>query len=291
MVVEFFNLLYFVFIGLFVLLYFGLNYICKKLNDKQRYYFIWCIFLFGITLHFSKLLFEPYRSDFPYSFRKVTFENICAVSTLIFPFVYISKNKLLKDYMYYLGVISGTLAMLVPTECLGKNPFCFDMIRFYICHMIIAIGPFLMVKYKIHTLDVRRILAVPLVFFAVLGIILVNEIILIEGGFVNMRNLDFMNPNYRNSSFIFGPLPGFEEVSKIITVFTPKCFKEVMIGEFAGQVKYTPILWLVIPAYIYFPIIFLLMNLGFNTAQVKKFFLNVKVFFKNCRLKLVNLFK
>ena len=63
--------------------------------------------------------------------------------------------------MFYLGVLSGVLAFLIPTEALGKSVATLDLWRFYVCHLIIVAVPLLMVILKQHELDYKRIWKIP----------------------------------------------------------------------------------------------------------------------------------
>lgn len=253
MTVQIFNWVYFLCIGALILSTFLLAIVLKDKSVKTQRRVLLMISFISFAIHFLKLLIPKYADYFPVSIRKVTFENICAVNTLIFPFILLGKNKHLKDYMVYFGIISGLASLIYPTEAIGKNLLELDVIRFYLCHMIIFIVPFLMAFLGVHKLDIKRIWATPIVFLVVLCIILVNEIVLIEMGFVDMRNGDFLNPNYRNNSFVFGPTSEFKDFSsKFFDWMIPKPFKTVMVGEYAQQVKYAPVLWLLVPSFVYF---------------------------------------
>lgn len=254
--VEMGNLYYFIYLGIFLLLTVSIGFLLKGKSQNKQYKILLILAFINLAIHFMKLLLPKYSNDLPISFRKVTFENICAVSTLIYPFILLWKNKYAKDYMFYMGVLSGLASMIYPAEALGREAFDLDVVRFYICHMLIFIIPFYMGFYGIHTLDIKRVFFVPISFFIVLGIILINEIILMEAGFVDMRGDDFMNYNYRNSNFIFGPTYNLEKLSDVLLDWmVPKPFKTVMVGPHAGESKYMPILWLVVPCFVYIPIL------------------------------------
>ena len=98
--------------------------------------------------------------------------------------------------MFYLGVISGFLALLYPTEAINKSPFALDTWRFYITHSIIIIAPLLMVSLKIHTVSYKRIWSMPLIVAAYLLFIMVQNVLQSELGIINFRNDDFFKPNF-----------------------------------------------------------------------------------------------
>ncbi len=266
MTVEFFNFAYFAYIFIFIVILLLLYYGFKNKSKKAQKNLIIFLTFFALLIHFTKLLFYPYNQDLPYSLKKITFENICAVSTLIFPFIFLFGNNKWKDYMFYFGILSGFLAILIPTEALGKNVFTYDLNRFYICHMIIGIAPFLMVKFGFHELDLKRIYQVPFSFLTILALILVNEVILIESGLVPVTPDTYFDIVNRNSSFIFGPKPEFKPVVDLLTWVNPRFLMPVE----NGVTTYIPILWMVIPLYVFLPIVLFFIYIGFNPCYIKE---------------------
>lgn len=249
MKIEMFNLSYIIYAVLFFLLLVFCLLLLKDKSDSYKKRFISGLLFFALIVHFLKLAFEPYIND-PTAIRKITPENICALSTLVFPFVFLSKSKVLKDYMFYIGVLSGTLAIFFPVEAFGKDAFIFDTVRFYIAHIIITVAPFLMVATGLHKLDYHRIYKVPIMFILVMTIILVNEIILEEIGLVPLRGEDLLFDGHRNFSMVFGVSDSLPGVSGLLDFFTPKFMMRIPYGEFSGQKKYWPILWAIIPSFV-----------------------------------------
>jgi len=265
--VEHFNFYYFLYIALALGLLLGLYFLLRNKSKRTSAVVLFGVLFFNFVLHFAKLAFEPYQSWMPYAIRTVTPENICALNVLVFPWLFLSKNKTLKDYMFYMGVISAVAATLFPVDVIGHNAFEFETMRFYVSHVLLGIVPMLMVLLKLHTLDYRRIPKVPFFAYLTLCIILVNEIILIGAGFVNINHL-FSN-EIRNSALIFGPLADVELVGVLFTALTPELFLTMPIGPNAGETFYWPIIWLAIPFYVYAGIAALLMCLPFEHKSVR----------------------
>lgn len=252
MIVEIGSVAYYIGLAVFLVLTILIGLLLKNKSDSTKRKILIVISFMGLALHFLKLLMPKYYNDLPISLRKITPENICAVSTIIFPFILLGKNKYAKDYMFYMGIISGISSIALPLEAIGRSLKEIDVIRFYICHYLIFIVPFYMVFYGLHKLEFKRIFFFPISFMIVLALIVVNEVILMETGFVDMRGNDFLNYNYRNSSFIFGPTDNLKEISdKYVDWAVPKPFKTVMVGKYKGADKYAPILWLLVPSYVY----------------------------------------
>ena len=69
-------------------------------------------------------------------------------------------------------------------------------------------------------------------------------------GFVPLRlSQDFFAIGYKNSSYIWGPNPN-EAIGEFFALFTPEIFKTVPVGQYAGQIKYWPWFWLIVPVYV-----------------------------------------
>ncbi|MCL2809394.1 MAG: YwaF family protein [Treponema sp.] len=266
--VKYFNFYYFLYIAIALVFLFGLFYILRNKSKKTSFIVLFCFLLSSFILHFLKLQFEPYRDWMPNAVRTVTPENLCAVSVLIFPWIFLSKSNLLKDYMFFMGLMSGIAATIIPIDVIDFNAFSFETFRFYYCHIIIWVVPLLMVLLKLHTIDYKRIIKVPLISYLVLLIILLNEIILIGLGFVHISFL--FNNEVRNSSLIFGPLSDVKFLSDLFLAITPKVFTIIPFGIKTGDVFYWPIIWLVIPYYVYFCITAFLFSLPFELTNVKK---------------------
>lgn len=267
MELQLFNWVYFFYLGILFLALFVSLIILKNKSDEFKTRYISALLFFSLTIHFLKLLFPPYKDD-PFAIRKITPENICALSTLIFPFVFLSSNKTLKDYMFYMGLISGTLACFFPLEAIGKNAFIFDTIRFYVCHIIITLAPFLMVYTGLHKLDYHRIYKVPISFAIVFCIIMINEVILTHIGLVEYDP----EKGYRNFSMIFGANEYIigTPLEDVATFFTPDYFLEIPFGPRAGERQYWPIIWAIFPMFIYVGGLSLLISLPWEKKHIKE---------------------
>ena len=284
--VKLFNFWYFFFIllcaGVIIVPY----YLLRNKSDKTKRIVLASMLFFNLALHFLKLLFPPYSENPEKAMRDVWFINVCATSVLFFPFIFISKSKTAKDYMVFLGIISGFLAMFYPTEALNKSVLTLDLWRFYICHIIIIAVPLLTVLLKLHKLDLKRIWKTPICVMAMLLFIICNQVLQSELGIISLRNDDFFDVNYSNPSLIWGPTDG---VAVLFSWLTPNFMKVVPFGEFAGQTKYWPFFWM-LPAIIFY---FLLIPLALcfildfkNTVnEFKSLFNKINGLFKDKKRK------
>ena len=89
-------------------------------------------------------------------------------------------------------------------------------------------------------------------------------------GFIPLRDeSEFFEIGYKNSSYIWGP--GTDDaIGNFLAIFTPKIFKTVPVGEFAGQEKYWPWFWLLVPVYLLVPVICFLLSLAFDFKSFKE---------------------
>lgn len=253
MTVEFFNLPYFIFLFSGLGITVALHFLLRNKSEKTKKIVVFSLLLLNFALHFFKLFFPPYNESLERGLRDVFAVNICAVSVIVFPFIFLSKSKDAKDFMFYLGVLSGFLALVIPTEALGEQVWQFDLFRFYIAHAIIMIAPLLMVSLKVHKLNYRKIWKMPLYMIVYFMFIMVNQVIQSELGIVSIRNGNFLDINFRNPSF-FWKKPD-NELAILFDIFTPNAFKYVPVGEFAGEAKYWPLIWIT-PAIAFYFIVF-----------------------------------
>jgi len=264
--VEYFNFYYFMYIALALILLFGLYFLLRNKPERTSRTVLFCIFLGNFILHFAKLLFDFYQAWMPIALRSITPENICAVSVMVFPWFFLSKKPVLKDYMFYFGIMSGIGATLLPIDAIGRSAADFETIRFYISHVLLWVGPLLMVVLKLHTLDYKRIIKVPFLVYLILSVILANEVMLIGAGFVPYEHL--FSTYIRNHTLIFGPLPDVEFLGALFNTLTPEVFTTVPIGPRAGEMFYWPIVWLIVPSFVYFSLASFLLALPFDHKRV-----------------------
>ena len=266
--IEFFNIFYYLYIAFGLILLVGLYFLLRNKSEKVQSAVLFSLLLSGFILHFLKVFADYYQQWMPIALRTLTPEAICTVSILVFPWLFLTKNALLKDYMFYMGVLGGFVATIFPVLILDFEAFEFETIRYFYHHILLWVVPTLMVILKLHTLDYKRIWKAALLAVVVLFIVFINEVILTGLGFVRADLL--FSHEYRNTSLIFGPMKELGPVNDLLLAFTPSLFTTVPVGPNAGETFYWPIVWMLFPAYIYACIGAFLLALPFEYKNVKR---------------------
>ncbi len=260
--VKLFNGYYFLFIGIAIVYGVVLYFCLRNKSEKVQRLVLLIICFANLLLHFVKIFFPPYITNFPHALTRTTFVNICAGTTLMMPFAYLfKKQNVFHDYIFFIGCCGGIAALAYPSEALGKVLWAFDPIRFYICHINLVVVPIVFCALKLYTPRFKNVVVVLLMWFIHLGIIFFNDIFLIKSGLISVTTEDFFDSGYyRNTSFIFGPPDAFMPVYNILfDPLVPSFLKTDFWGLTASGRFWFPIFWMAIPISIYIPIAYALL--------------------------------
>ncbi len=252
MIIEMFNGWYFFWVILASAAIIGLYFILRKTGKTTQKTVLFAFLAVGLLAHFLKVYIPPYSTDESRMLRDAWFVNICGANIALFPFLFFSKNKYAKDYMFYIGIISGLIALVYPQEPLAKKDQLaefWDIVRFYYHHWMLMAVPLLMALLGLHRPSWKRILSAPVGLLLLMLFIMLNQIFQSELGFIPLRSDDMFLINYKNTSYIWGPGTN-DAIGEVFTWFCPDFFRYIPVGEFAGQEKYWPWFWLIFPVFI-----------------------------------------
>ena len=253
MFIKMFNGWYFFWLILAAGTLVGLYYLLRNRSEKTQKWVLFGLLAFGLLLHFLKVYIPPYSVDEARMLRDSWFVNICGANIALFPIMFWSKNQKIKDYMFYIGVLSGLIALFYPQEPIAKvDQYAeqLDIIRFYYHHWMVMAVPLLMVLLGMHKLSYKRIWVAATGLLLLMLFIMLNQIFQSELGFIPLRDRgNFFGIDYKNTSYIWGPGEN-DAIGSVFALFTPKFFTIVPVGEYAGQAKYWPWFWMIFPVYI-----------------------------------------
>lgn len=253
MYIAMFNGWYFFWLALSAGAIVGLYFLLRNKSEFTKKAVLFGLLAFGLLLHFLKVYIPPYSVDEARMLRDSWLVNICGANIGLFPFFFFSKNNKVKDYMFYIGILSGLIALFYPQEPIAKADQLgeqLDIVRFYYHHWMVMAVPMLMALLGLHQPSYKRVLWAPTGLLLVMLFIMLNQIFQSELGFIPLRDREeFFDIGYKNTSYIWGPGSN-DAIGNFLALFTPKFFKTVPVGEFAGQVKYWPWFWMIVPVYV-----------------------------------------
>ncbi len=298
MIIKMFNGWYFFWLILSAGGVVGLYFALRNRSERTKKIVLFSFLAFGLLLHFLKVYIPPYSIDESRLLRDSWFVNICGANIGLFPFLFWSKNKKIKDYMFYIGVLSGFIALFYPQEPLAKTDQTgeiLDIIRFYYHHWMVMAIPLLMVLLKLHKISYKGIFNAPVGILVLMLFIILNQFFQAELGFISIRGSQgfdhvlfpqgkeweaFREINWKNTSYIYGP-GNNDAIGNFLAIFCPDFFTKVPVGPFAGQEKYWPWFWMIFPAFI------LITPLAFGMSMIfdhENFVSDIKTLYKKVRL-------
>ena len=274
MIIEMFNFWYFFWLALAAGSVVGLYFLLRNCSETVQKIVLFSLLVVGLALHFLKVYIPPYSVDEARMLRDSWFVNICGANIALFPFMFWCKSDKVKDYMFYIGVLSGLIALFYPQEPLAKGvegqlAEQLDILRFYYHHWMVMAVPLLMVLLGHHKLSYKRVHWAPAGLLLVMLFIILNQVFQWELGYFTLWNAeDFCAIHFKNTSYIWGPGEN-DAIGEFFALFTPKIFTKVPVGEFVGQAKYWPWFWMIVPCYVLVTPLSFLLSMIFDAKSLR----------------------
>ena len=150
--INIFTLNHYLWIITAFLIIIAVHYIFKTKSERFKFWFLFSLIIFSWIVHFSRIIYSDNLRTY-----QLFFTNLCGLSTLLYPFLYLSKSKLAKDYMYYVGGFFAFLSLAYPYTVEGDPIFAYNSIRFFLAHLILIMVPVLLASWKIHIPNVKNL--------------------------------------------------------------------------------------------------------------------------------------
>lgn len=223
-------------------------YLFKKKNKKTQQILILAIMLANIIQHLFKSVIYPQYAGQGFTAISSAY-NMCALLILTSPIAFFSKNRHLKNFIYYVGSIAGFAAIIIPAWYIGDpvKSLGWDYFRYYVCHLGLFLSSILPLLFRHHKAQRKEFWKVGLCFLLALCVILLNDVIFAAMGLYPQVDINHFYDSMAaiNPFGMMGPPAMAQWVLNIVRPFTPSVF---LGNNPAGA--YVPILWYAIPLYL-----------------------------------------
>jgi len=149
---DIFSFNHFLYVIAIPLVIIGIYYAFKNKTNDFKYWFLFGLTVLAWVIHFSRYWLEPNLHTY-----QMFFTDLCGISTLVYPFIMLSKKKVFMDYMYYLGAVFAFSSLAYPNNIAGDPIFVFNTIRFFFAHVILVAVPVLLVTWKMHVPNIKNL--------------------------------------------------------------------------------------------------------------------------------------
>lgn len=201
---------------------------------------LFSLMILNLTQHLFKSFFWPHLWGSGFGIINTAY-NVCAILIISSPFVLLSGNNLLKQFVAYVGTIGPAVTLMVPYWFVGQTVFTWEFARFWTCHTLLVATSLLPALWGMVKFNRRDGWKFGLVFIAMLTLILANDaVFLLVLGQATTETL-YSELSARNPLWTMGPFGGIESLKYAFEVLSPGFLRE----------PYIPVLWYAIPLYLY----------------------------------------
>ena len=234
----------------------------RKCSMHTKRTVVFTIALINTLQHLLKIYIYPQYAGESFGGRSTAY-NMCAFLILATPIVLLIGSQLWQNFFFYIGSIAGYASICV-TYWLGEP--LEEQLRFVICHGLLFVSSILPGMFGLYKINWRKCWKLPFVFYGVLLILLVNDMIvyLFEHPEVP-RTVGLLEElNKLNPCWAMGPPVNYPFVEALVAPFTPSIF----LSSKGGVT--TPILWFAIPLFILITVVGFLLGVILDNKNFKK---------------------
>lgn len=236
--------------------------IFRKCSMRTKRAVVFTVALLNTLQHLLKIYIYPQYAGESFGGRSTAY-NMCAFLILATPIVLLIGSQLWQNFFFYIGSIAGFASICV-TYWL-KEPIE-EQIRFVICHGLLFISSILPGIFGIYKIDWKKCWRLPFVFYTILMILIINNMITYEFGVVDKHGATTLYEFLvvENPCWAMGPPANYPFVEALVAPFTPSIF----LASKGGVT--TPILWFAIPLFILITVIGFILGIILDNKNFKK---------------------
>lgn len=240
------GIVYFIWIILAIVLLVAGGYLLKDVEKEKQLRLLFGMTIFAWVIHFARVWLDPDMMP-----HELLFEDLCGFNTMLYPFLFKMKNRVLKDIMYLVGAVFASHSLFYPNNIDGNAILYYDTIRFFMAHFILVAVPLWLIAWGHHTPSVK---SVPYAFLYVLIGALYSftlSVVIYEVGLVHY---------YKNYMGLFG---GRDSVYELFEAVAPFFRYDTTVG---GEVVSEPIpyLYMIPGLFLFYVPVWLAMTLPFQ---------------------------
>lgn len=241
MIIYYFNYVHILTLVAAALLVAGLYFALRNRSAFTKEVALYIIMGFNITQHFYKSLVWPHLWGTGFGLINTAY-NVCAILIIVTPFVYVSKNCLLKQFVCYVGTIGPVLTLAFPYWFIGSTILKWEYWRSWTCHTLLIATSLLPATWGMIKFNWRDGWKFGLIFLAMLSFILSNDVMfLLTFGEATTQTL-YDALLARDPLWMVSP-NGAGIAKQIFEALSPDIFLETEVHP------HIPILWYAVPMY------------------------------------------
>ncbi len=245
MTLGYFSWSHILYIAIAIVFTLALYFLFKSKSEKAQKCLVLTLALMNVIQHLFKMYIYP-QYDGGFNALSSAY-NMCATLILLSPLVYLIPSRIFRDFVLYIGTAAGIVAILIPYWNIGTPAFSWEVYRFFICHVLLFASSILPLLFRHHRPSWKCFYKLPLCFFAVIALIIINDIAFIYMGLYPGFNSGDLSGALEaaNPVWSFGPPQEFNFVVDIAKFLSP----DIFVGDNPTG-KLVPVLWYFIPLYI-----------------------------------------